>query len=130
MRLLCTPLDIALTRVGVRCKSRSVKTLPALFHAKGFNYRQLSRDGDIAVYEQTWGKSGSPAYETIIVQSHNGRTIHGTFCPPAEYFPPSTAWGVKGWTFTDRNLAFDKAIALTANRKSAVLTPESNQDAF
>jgi len=105
-----------------------VKTLETEFSFKGFNYRQISRDGDVAVYEQRWGRNGSVAYETIIVQSHNGREIAGKQIPPSEFFPSTSSWGVKGWSFTDRELALAKANALTQDRKSAVLPRKPDQD--
>lgn len=98
-----------------------MKTLDVDFTSKGFHYRQLSRDGDVAVFGQKWGENGSTAYETVIVQRHNGREIAGTKIPPAEFYPSSGQWGIKGWTFTDRDQAFAKALALGQNVKPAVL---------
>ncbi len=89
-----------------------MKALPTEFKAKGFNYRQISRDGNVAVFEQRWGRNGSVAYETVIVQSHNGREIAGVYLPPAEFMPSSSQWGIKGWTFRSRDEALSKAAQL------------------
>ncbi len=90
-----------------------MKILATEFSSKGFTYRQISRDGDVAVYEQRWGRNGSAAYETVIVQRHNGREIAGAYIPPAEFMPSSSQWGVKGWTFTDKDGALQKALELS-----------------
>ncbi len=89
-----------------------MKTLETSFTRKGFQYRQISRDGDVAVFEQRWGKNGSPAFETVIVQRHHGREIMGVKIPPAEFMPSTSQWGVKGWTFTHRDQALLKAASL------------------
>jgi hypothetical protein len=105
-----------------------MKTLETEFTHKGYRYRQISRDGDVAVFSQQWGEKGSTAYETVIVQSHNGREIQGVHIPATEFYPSAGQWGQKGWTFTDRDSALKKAAALTQARKSAILTLPANKN--
>ncbi len=86
------------------------KRLPKEFRRDGFNYRQIAREGDVAVYEQTWLNRAEPSrsYEVIRVRRRDGFQIGGRFVEPAEVYPASELWGVNGFTFADRNKAFDK----------------------
>ena len=95
-----------------------MKTLPIEFTKNGFQYRQLARDGNAALYSQTKGDFG--AYEVFAIQSHNGREIAGKLIPPAEFGPSSEEWGSKGWTYTDRRVAWAAYLGLAEKlRKEA-----------
>ena len=88
----------------------SYKPLRKEFRRDGFNYRQIAREGDIALYEQVWIGCPDPAvcYEVIRIRRREGFQIDGRFVEQAEVYPNSEAWGVDGFTFTDRNKASDK----------------------
>jgi hypothetical protein len=91
-------------------KGRFYKALPKEFRRDGFNYRQIAREGDAALYEQRWTGCAEPSicYGVIRIRRRDGFQIAGRFVEPAEVYPNSEAWGVDGFTFTDRNKAFDK----------------------
>jgi hypothetical protein len=91
-------------------KGRSYKPLPIQFRRDGFNYRQIARERDAAIYEQTWsGRSNaSVCYEVIRIRRREGFQIDGRFVEPAEVYPKSETWGVDGFTFTDKDAAFTK----------------------
>jgi hypothetical protein len=80
------------------------------FLRHGFTYRQVAREGDVAIYEQTWNGSPDPAvcFEVIRIRRREGFQIGGRFVEPAEVYPRSELWGVDGFTFTNRNKAFAK----------------------
>ena len=80
------------------------------FSRDGFNYRQIARERDAAIYEQTWSACSSPSacYEVIHIRRREGFHIDGRFVEPAEIYPHSDAWGVDGFTLTDRDAAFAK----------------------
>jgi hypothetical protein len=69
--------------------------LPINLVINGFNYHQVVREGDVAIYSQE-----GFAYEVIIVQRHNGYTAFGKTYPPAEYYPKNEDWGKKAWTIS------------------------------
>jgi hypothetical protein len=50
------------------------KPLPKEFRRDGFNYRQIARQGDGAIYEQTWTGSDnpSPCWEVIRIRRREG----------------------------------------------------------
>src|SRR5262245_8088859 len=86
------------------------KPLPKEFRRDGFSYRQIAREKDAAVYQQTWNGSSNPSisYEVIRIRRRQGFQIGGRFVEPAEIYPNSEAWGVDGFTLTDKDRAFVK----------------------
>ena len=53
-------------------------------------------------------KEPSVCYETIRVKRREGFEIGGRWIPPAEVYSNSEAWGVDGFTVTDKEAAFAK----------------------
>jgi hypothetical protein len=84
------------------------------FQRDGFTYRQIAREGDAAIYEQAWCGCAEPSvcYEVIGVKRREGFKIGGRFVEPAEVYPNSEAWGVDGWTYTEKEAAFRKLRAV------------------
>jgi len=73
------------------------------FKNRGFQFRQLKRDGNIALYEKRDGASRS--YEIIKIRSkeENKTIIEGrkiTF-KGGEYYPSDSEWGDFGWSFME-----------------------------
>jgi hypothetical protein len=91
-------------------KGHSYKLLPKEFRQNGFDYRQIAREGNAAIYEQSWSGCAEPsvAYEVIRVRRREGFEIGGRFVEPAEIYPNSESWGLDGFTLTDRDAAFAK----------------------
>jgi hypothetical protein len=91
-------------------KHRFYKPLPTRFRRDGFQYRQIARERDAAIYEQTWSGCAEPSvcYEVIRIRRRDGFQIGGRFVEPAEVYPNSDAWGVDGFTLTDKDAAFAK----------------------
>lgn len=115
---LSLPAHTNKTRARAEARSKkghSYKPLPVEFRSGGFNYRQIAREGDAAIYEQTWGSCSNPSvcYEVIRIRRRDGFQIDGRFVEPAEVYPSSDAWGVDGFTFTDKEAAFAKLTQIT-----------------
>ena len=91
-------------------KGHSYKSLPTRFRRDGFEYRQIAREGNAAIYEQTWGGCAEPSvcYEVVRIRRREGFQINGRLVEPAEVYPSSGAWGVDGFTLTDKDAAFAK----------------------
>lgn len=91
-------------------KHDSYKPLPTRFCRNGFEYRQVTREGYAAIYEQTWSGCADPSvcYEIIRIRRREGFQIDGRLVEPAEVYPSSGAWGVDGWTIHDKASAFRK----------------------
>jgi hypothetical protein len=91
-------------------KGLSHKPLPVRFQHGGFNNRQIARKRDAAIYEQTWSGCSDPrvCYEVVRIRRRQGFQIDGRFVEPAEVYPKADAWGVDGFTLTDKDAAFAK----------------------
>lgn len=84
-------------------KGHSYKPLPTRFRHSGFEYRQIARQGEAAIYEQTWkGNETSAAFEVIRIRRREGFQIGGRLVEPAEVYPNSKSWGVDGFTATSK----------------------------
>jgi hypothetical protein len=95
---------------GYSKKGHFYKRLPTQFRHDGFDYRQIAREGDVAIYEQSWSGCTDPSvcYEVIRIRYRDGFQIGDRFVEPAEVYPNSEAWGVDGFTLTDKDGAFAK----------------------
>jgi len=79
--------------------------IPPSFTKKGFCYRQVRRQGDVAIFEQTRKDSEFKRYEVVKIGRHNGYTMGGAYIAPAETYPGSSLWGITGWTCEDLSAA-------------------------
>ena len=89
---------------------RFYKPLRTEFRAGGFCFRQIAREGNAAIYEQTWAGCSEPSvcYEVVRIRRRDGIEIAGKFIEAHEVYPNSEAWGVDGFTLTDKDAAFAK----------------------
>jgi hypothetical protein len=76
----------------------------------GFTFRQIAREGDVAIYEQKWKGCANPsvAYEVVRIRRREAREIKGKIIEAAEVYPRAEAWGIDGFTLTDKDEAFAK----------------------
>lgn len=91
-------------------KQPSYRPLPIAFSRNGFNYRQITREGNAALYQQIWSGCSNPSvcYEILRIRRREGFQIDGRVVEPAEVYPNSEAWGVDGFTVTDKDAAYTK----------------------
>jgi hypothetical protein len=89
--------------------AHSCEPLKTEFTLKGFNYRQIAREENWAVYEQRWRDSENVCYEVVRIRREEATTFpSGRSYPAREVYPPSEAWGTDGFTLTDKDAAFKK----------------------
>jgi hypothetical protein len=88
-------------------KGQFYKPLAKEFHRDGFQYRQIAREGNAAIYEQAWLGCTEPSrsYEVVRIRRRQGFQIGNRFVNAAEVYPNSEGWGGDGFTFTSRNKA-------------------------
>ena len=82
-----------------------MKILPKQFTKKGFTYKQLKRDGDKAIFEQSKKGQEGVTYETVKIGRHNGYELGGMHIPAGESYPSTSQWGNAGWTFQNLQAA-------------------------
>ena len=90
-----------------------MKLLAEQFTKKKWDHTQISREGDIAIYERRKFDVPEPHWEVIKICHHNGFKLKDAegkevFIPPAETYPSSEQWGAKGFTYNDKDKAFEK----------------------
>ena len=94
---------------GFSRKSHSYKLLPLEFQSHGFSYRQIAREGDVAIYEQGRQDSDNVCYEVIRIRRVEARTFpSGRSYPAREVYPASETWGTYGFTVLSKDAAFEK----------------------
>lgn len=74
--------------------------LPEAFRSKGHDFKQLLREGRVALYQLT-SDHGRTSLEVVVIQAHDGRIIQGTPVMPAEFMPSTYSWGSLGWSYKD-----------------------------
>lgn len=91
-------------------KQPSYRPLLIAFSRNGFNYRQITREGNAAIYQQIWSGCSSPSvcYEVVRIRRRERFEIDGRLIEPAEIYPNSEVWGVDGFTLTDKDAAYTK----------------------
>lgn len=83
------------------------KPLSESFTKKGWDFKRVDREGNVAIYEVSKGNFIS--YEVILIQKHNGiKYPNGAYCEPAEFYPPSSSWGINGFTYRSLTNAREK----------------------
>src|SRR5262245_20558601 len=91
-------------------KKPRYRPLPKEFRHDELTFRQIAREGNAAIYEQTWNgcTESTHSWEVIHIRRREGFRIAGKFVEPAEVYPKAEAWGADGFTFTDKDAAFEK----------------------
>ena len=77
-----------------------MKKIEKSFTKYGFNFKQIKRVGDVAIFEQSSPKweRGDVRYEIVKIGKHNGYYLGGSKLEPAETYPGASLWGIQGWT--------------------------------
>lgn len=89
-----------------------MKTLEKTFTSRGYQFKQIHRDGHFAVYERFQIGINKKHYEVIKILNHNGYSIAGKKYPASEYYPSGNSWGSNGFTLATKEDAFKKIDAM------------------
>ena len=88
-----------------------MKTLRTTFKQGGFDFEQVARENNVAVYRKTKRSAVGTlieGYEVIKVGKRGERTAFGKTLEATERYPSNEEWGITGWTCTSKQAAFDK----------------------
>ena len=104
-----TPKTSATSEAGTK-ECRLYKPLPEEFRRDEFDYRLIAREGNSAIYQQTWSGCRNPSvsYEVVRIRCRDGFQIGCRFVEAGEVYPNCEAWGIDGWTVVSRDTAFEK----------------------
>lgn len=78
-----------------------MKQLPKEFTRNGWQFTQLKRSGNVAIYQRNKPDGSQLHLEVIIVQQGSARTLpDGRTIEASEFYPSDAQWGTKAWTFS------------------------------
>jgi hypothetical protein len=77
-----------------------MKKIEKSFKKHGFDFKQIKRVGDVAIFEQSKPTWPSARYEVVKIGKHSGYYLGGSKLEPAETYPGGSLWGIQGWTYT------------------------------
>jgi len=86
--------------------------LPKQFRRDKFDYEQVFRQGQIAIYRQTKPGQAGEHFEVGKIRQNKARHQFGTDIPARESWPNSEEWGVRAYTYTDFRHAKARALAM------------------
>lgn len=92
-----------------------MKALTTEFKSHGFDYKQVKRDGDVAIFSKTKPNQSGESYEVVRVKKYPTYAIAGVEIPEHESLPGDESWGDDGFTFTDLEKAKEKFYKLFAD---------------
>jgi hypothetical protein len=85
-----------------------MQQLKTKFKKNGFNFSMLKRNGDVAIFEKTKPNFKQTFFEVIKIKTYPEIIFpNGIKVTAHECFPASESWGTCGWSFSDRERAFD-----------------------
>lgn len=105
--------------------------LPITFRHNHFDFQQVRREGDVAIFEKKHPEHSGPSWEVVIVQHNKAWRIAGKDIPAKESMPCSEAWGIYGWTDLTLEAAESRFNAMVTSRQDATSCPACiAKDAF
>lgn len=94
-----------------------MKKINEQFSSKGFDFRQIWREGIVCLYEKSKKGYEYKSFEVVILNENPPYQLNGNSCGDCESLPRNEQWGTKGFTYTDRESAEKKFKELTKNQK-------------
>lgn len=90
-----------------------MKPLEPKFKSGGFEFQQLKRTGDVAIFQKgtpTFDRQSS--FEVVRIQKHKEREIAGVLIPEREAMPSNESWGKEGWSYPTLAAANERFYAM------------------
>ena len=81
------------------------KPLDTTFKKSGFRFRQLIREGDLAIFHKVHlenslcPKETDAGFEVVVIQKNDEHIMGGVTIEAKESLPGNEKWGSKGWTY-------------------------------
>ena len=104
-------------RIGIKYytlgkDSKNYLILPKEFEAEGWQFSQIKREKDVALYSKT--KDKFKTYELIIVQYYESYQIVDNFVPAKQSWPSDESFGTLAWAYTTLEDAEKRFLSLTS----------------
>ena len=78
-----------------------MKKIAKEFIRCNFSHKQITRKGNVAIYERQLNGTDRVHYEVVKIGKHNGYYAGTQYIEPAETYPGNSLWGLQGWTHQD-----------------------------
>jgi hypothetical protein len=88
-----------------------MNTLPLILRKNGFNYTQVLRAGNKAIYAQTVTEN-LEYYEVFYIRERPDRVLNGKLIKGGEAFPGNEDFGKTAWSLMTRKQAIKKYLSL------------------
>jgi hypothetical protein len=92
--------------------------LPTTFVFDQFEFHQLAREGDVALFEKSKPGQKFRTYEVVIIQRHRSTKLPSRIYCEREAMPRSEDWGILGWSLCDLPSALAKFRQIVDSRPS------------
>lgn len=99
-----------------------MRPLPTEFFKDGDHLQQIKRDGDVALFKRTDPRRRI-SYEVAVISQNPEREAFGTLLEASESYPPTSAWGDRGWTCQTRERAEIRYAEVCARRNHPIDRP-------
>ena len=106
--------------------------LSEAFSLGRYQYRQVYRSNEFAIYSQALAGVSPVAFELVRIRVEPKKQIHGKSYPRREVYPNAEAWGSDAWTLHSKADAIAKLRTVrrrVIKRKKAATTGESRKAA-
>ena len=81
-----------------------MKPIATDYKSNGFQYKQMIREGRVAIYEQKNIEHVALYYEVLVIRKRKACKVCNTYMPKSEIYPKSSQWGKFGFTFSKNNI--------------------------
>lgn len=103
-----------------------MEPLATQYKKYGYIFKQVSREGDVAVYSQSDEETGQIyAYEVFIIQKQKATVLYGRAYPDKEIIPGTSMWGQEAYTVTSLTQAEIKVKKLQERIRNRVIRTET-----
>ena len=99
-----------------------MKPLPIQFKKNGWQFEQMNREGNLAIFRK-WKKPQGitiESFEVVKISQNPAYSIAGKEIPAAEGYPCSEQWGTRGWSFQTYGHALSRFMGLNSRPSGTI----------
>jgi hypothetical protein len=101
-----------------------MKPLPTKFTRLGFDFTQIERCGQVALFEKRKPGHSTSCFEAVVIEVRPEAEVFGRKVEEREVMPPDEAWGKLGFTYIDRQQAKNGFESLVQRAANGLFTSE------
>jgi hypothetical protein len=101
-----------------------MNTIPSVFTERGFDHREIERNGDWRLFERT--RHGRSHWEVVRIRERGETVMFGKVIEASEVYPCSEKWGIDGFTCTCLDSARFKLVEVAERQNAIKTSPRQN----